>query len=200
MNLVIIFGVIIAVCVLLFFGGKLTDKLSRTARLIALAAGIVAYVVLILTRMAVWELSDALILVIAILAGAYIGDSMRLRPALITFCIVVAVVDFVSSLGGLTAKIIGDYQHGQNLMLLYLSVSVPLVSRQVAPIVGIGDVITLASIYTSMRRIGYSDWIVFLTPTLGLVLAVVVGLLVGGIYALPFVSAATILLLLVKKK
>jgi hypothetical protein len=106
-------------------------------------------------------------------------------------------VDVFSFSGGLTAKIIADYQQGRNLLLQYLSLVAPLPDR-ITPIVGIGDLIILGSIYYAFPKIGLHGAGAFLFPLGGLLIALGVGLLIGGIYALPFIGGATILYLVIK--
>ena len=128
----------------------------------------------------------------AVLAASAIGRALTSSPALIAFCITAGLVDFFSFTGGLTARIIADYKQGHNLWLQYLSITARL-SGQIVPIIGIGDLIILGSVYFALSQLEYNGWLSFLFPLGGLLIALGVGLLKGGVYAIPFIACATIL-------
>lgn len=76
-------------------------------------------------------------------------------------------------------------------MLQYLCLSLPVQGRMVL-IVGIGDLLVLAAIYSALRRLGNTGVWAFSAPLAGLLLAVLVGLLAGGTFAIPFIAATTL--------
>jgi hypothetical protein len=62
----------------------------------------------------------------------------------------------------------------------------------ICPIVGLGDFIFIGIYFIALRQIGAGSWAQFIIPTAGLLGALVVGVLVGGIYAIPFMAAVVI--------
>lgn len=199
MRIVLIFGIVILVAGCLYAGARLTRCLTRPWLWSALVIALAAYAVLLWTKVAQWPISDIAVMLVALLAAATIGPNITSSSALITFCLTAGIVDFFSFSGGLTAKIIADYEQGHSLLLQYLSITAPL-SDRIIPIIGIGDLIILGSVYCALPRIGHHDWLTFLFPLGGLLIALGVGLLMGGIYALPFIGGATIAYLLWRTK
>lgn len=199
MRVALIFGIVILVSACLYAGTRLTGRLTRPWLWSALVLALAAYAGLLWTQVAAWPISDMAVMLVALLAASAIGMSLTSSSALIAFCIAAGIADFFSFSGGLTAKIIADYEQGHGLLLQYLSLAAPLPDR-VIPIIGIGDLIILGSVYYALPQIGHHDWPTFLFPLGGLLIALGVGLLTGGIYALPFIGGATIVYLLWKAK
>jgi len=73
---------------------------------------------------------------------------------------------------------------------MHLSISFP-VAGAVRPIVGIGDLVVATALFAALMRIGYGVGESFAVPLGGMVLALGVGLLVGGAPALPFIAVVT---------
>ncbi len=134
----------------------------------------------------------------ALLLACAIGRALTSSPALIAFCITAGIVDFLSFSRGLTAKIISGYGKGHDLLLQYLSIAAPF-SNRIVPLVGIGDLVILGCIYFALHKLGRSGWLPFLFPLGGLLVALGVGLVIGGVFALPFIGGATIIYLLLWK-
>jgi len=70
----------------------------------------------------------------------------------------------------------------------------------VRPIVGIGDLAILAALFTGFSDVGFRGWLPFVVPLIGLLLALGVGLLVGGTPALPFIAGTTVVYVLWRRK
>jgi len=87
--------------------------------------------------------------------------------------------------------VIDNFREGSSDLLRYLVISMP-VDESVQPIVGIGDFFIISAICFALARLGYNQSQLLLAPLSGLLLAIVVGLLVGGIFAIPFIAATTI--------
>jgi hypothetical protein len=187
----LIFGTVILTAIVLYTGTQLTGRFKRRWLWGALAIGVAVYIVLLRTQTAAWLVSDIVVILVSLLAASAIGLTLSSSSALIVFCITAGIVDFFSFSGGLTDKIITDYQQGQNLLLQYLSITIPLNGR-LLPIIGIGDLVILGSIYYALRQLGHDSWLAFLFPLGGLLTALTLGLWLGGIYALPFIGGATI--------
>ena len=195
----LIFGTVILIAIVLYAGTQRTSRLKRRWLWGALGIGVVVYIVLLRTQTAAWLISDIAVMLVSLLAASAIGLTLNSSSALITFCITAGIVDFFSFSGGFTAKIITDYQQGHNLLLQYLSITIPLDGR-LLPVIGIGDLVILGGIYYAMHQIGHGGWLAFLSPLGGLLAALSLGPLLGGIYALPFIGGATIIYLLWMEK
>lgn len=184
-----------AVCLLagavLFAGTRPLERLRPGA--LAAIAGVTAAAcaALLVVRSPNVLLADLAVLASALVLGSGLGSMLRGSVGLGSFCITAAIVDVVSSHSGATARIVEGYRRGTSNLLQVLSLSAPVGGR-VRPIVGIGDIVVLACIYFALRRLGHRGALAFAAPLSGLLLAVVVGLVVGGAPALPFVAATTL--------
>ncbi len=174
-----------------FAGVCAVVPLPHRTRWALFAVSVLGYAALLALQPGSWFVSDVAVLAVAILFGATLGNTLSSRQALSVFVVVAASMDLYSFSGGLTARIIAEYRSGTSLLLQYLSLSIPGGAR-IIPVVGVGDLIILGGIYASLRRLRYPAWECFIAPWLGLIAALVVGLIVGGIYALPFVALAVI--------
>jgi len=128
---------------------------------------------------------------LSISAGKIIGGIIKSWQALIAFCLTLAVMDLVSFFFGPTASLVESFRQGNSLPLQYLSISIPL-GIQIQPILGIGDVMALASTYSALIQLRYPPLWIVLVPLAGLLTALAVGLAIGGISAPPFLAAAVI--------
>ena len=197
MQTALIFGIIILLAWCLYAGTRLTRQLTRPWFWRALVIILATYAILLRTQGSPWLISDFAVLLVALLAASTIGLTLTSPLALVAFCITAGIVDFFSFSGGLTSEIIAKYAQGHHLLLQYLSITAPL-SGRIIPIIGIGDLIILGSVYYVLPQIGHQSWLTFLAPLVGLLSALVVGLLNGGIYAIPFIGGATCVYLLWK--
>ena len=77
------------------------------------------------------------------------------------------------------------------MLVTYLTVSIPLAGRTV-PVLGIGDLLFLAAYFAALRRSGYWALVAFAVPVAGLLVALGVGLAVGGVFGIPFMAAAVV--------
>ncbi len=177
---------------LVVFGGTIAIlKIKKQPRIKLSFFVLFLYGLLLWFQPGNWLLSDLVVLLVAVIIGHLIGTAIVSKPAFVTFLLTVALVDFLSFSGGLTAKIISDYREGNNLLLQFLSVSIPLNSK-VIPIIGLGDLVVISSIYVGLIRLGYPRWESSLVPLVGLLLALMVGLAIGGVSALPFIAGIVI--------
>ena len=141
-----------------------------------------------------WFMIDSMVLVVGAIGGAGLGLLISNRLSLITFSVVAGVVDIYSVSGGLTSKLVENAKTGSSDLLYYLVVSIPW-DGKVQPVVGIGDFFILAAICFAMIRMGYKTHYLLMAPLSGLIIALVIGLIVGGIYAIPFMALTTVLYL-----
>jgi hypothetical protein len=197
MKILLIYGVVVISAFIVQIGVRVLKKIQQKKIFIALALAVLIYCIMISFQVSKWFISDSLLIIISILAGFAIGNSISTISSLIVFCIIAGIVDFVSFTGGLSAKIIEDYSKGQNLILQYLCISIPI-DGKIVPLLGIGDLFVLGIILRSLNKIGFESWFVSLIPIAGLLIALFLGLMFHGIYALPIIGGMTILFLLIK--
>lgn len=185
-----IYATIIVSALLVFKGVQVSAKLSTRQAIAGLAVVLLTFALLLFTQTWNWIMNDVVILLIAILASRLFG--VNSKSALVSFCVAVSVADFISFTLGPTHRIILAFQQGESALLQYLNITLPLAGKMVS-VVGVGDLLILGAIFYSFRRMGYEGVGSFLFPLAGLLVALTVGLLAGGIFALPFVSAGALL-------
>lgn len=198
MNIVLILVTSIASSILVFLISRnITGLANRSVVLLAILA-FGSYALLLLFKPDYWILINVVVLSVAGIGGSGLGLIVSSKVSLITFCIVASVVDIYSATQGATSNIVDNYREGSSDLLRYLAISMP-VDGAVRPIVGIGDFLIMSVVYFVLLRLGYSQMALVLAPLSGLVLAILVGLLVGGIFAIPFIAATTILFLSIQE-
>ncbi len=183
--------VCVASAALLFAATAFTCRLPwpQTAAISVPVLG--GYVAILVFRPDIALVANVSILVVAAAVGSLLGTLVGNLPGLVSFSVAASIVDIVSTQVGTTAKLTHAFHAGTSDLLQYLSVSF-ILGGQLRPIVGIGDLIILTAIYFSLRRNGHDDLLAFAAPAAGLLLALATGLLVGGVFAIPFISATTI--------
>ena len=188
-------AIALAVCLAgagLLLGGTAYTCRLRTARIAAFTgAALVAYAVVLVVRPPGLILADTAVMIVALSLGSLLGTLVGSLPALASFCIAGAVADIVSFEVGVTARLIAAYDRDASNVFQYLCLSVP-VRGHPWPVVGIGDLVIVTAIVFALRRLGHRSAVAFAAPVGGLLLAVVVGMLVGGIFAIPFIAATTL--------
>jgi hypothetical protein len=197
MKILLIYGAVAITAFMVQFGVRALKKIPLKKIYIALAAAVLIYCLMISFQVSNWVIGNCLIIAISILAGFAIGNSISTVSSLIVFCITAGIVDFVSFTGGLSARIIEEYSKGHNLILQNLCISIPFHGK-IVPLLGIGDLFVLGIILRSLNKIGFESWFVPLIPIAGLLIALLIGLMFHGIYALPIIGGVTIIFLLIK--
>ena len=199
MDVTLYTAVIILCAAFLFLGIRLAGRLPTpwVTGVFALAA--ILFISLFALQWFVWFVGDTLILLLSLSAGKTLGRIINSWQALITFCLALAVLDLLSFYFGPTASLIAGFRQGNTLPLQYLSISVPM-GEEIQPIMGIGDTMALATAYATLTRLRYPAGWSFLAPLAGLLMAMAVGLAVGGIFALPFMTGALIAYILMDQK
>ena len=197
MKILLIYGVVVISAFIVQIGVRVLKRIRLNNIYTSLAAAVLIYCIMISLQVSNWLISDCLIIIISILAGFVIGNSISAISTLIVFCTTAGIVDFISFTGGLSAKIIEDYSKGHNLILQNLCISIPI-DGKIVPLLGIGDLFVLGIILRSFYKIGFENWLVSLIPIAGLLIALILGLIVHGIYALPIMGGVTIFFLLTK--
>jgi hypothetical protein len=154
-------------------------------------AVLACYLAVLVLRPDVALLANVSVLIVAVVVGSLLGTLVTNLPALVSFCVAASIVDLLSTHAGTTAKLIQAFHAGTTSLLPHLSVSLAVYGH-IRPVVGIGDLVILTAIDFSLRRRGHADVFAFAAPTAGVLLALAVGLLLGGVFAIPFISATTI--------
>jgi hypothetical protein len=134
---------------------------------------------------------DAALLFGAVGAATLIAFGVRSTVALATFCIVAAVSDVASFSGGFTRHVSDAYQAGESDLLRFLAFTIPYGGR-LRPIVGVGDLIVAGTVAAALAGSGHAASRAILVPAVGLVTALFIALIVGGISAIPFIAATTL--------
>ncbi len=199
MNLALYAAVVIVSAAILFIGIRLAGRLPDSWVTGVFALALILFIALFALRWIHWIAGDILILLLSLSAGRVIGGMVKSWQALIVFCLTLAVMDLVSFYFGPTASLIAGFRQGNSLLLQYLSVSVPM-GGEIQPIMGIGDTMAMAAAYGILIRLRYPAGWAFLVPLAGLLIALAVGLAVGGIFALPFMAGTLIAYLLIDQK
>jgi hypothetical protein len=145
-----------------------------------------------------WLLSSFLVLLTGIFAGYLISRLLTSKAALVSFCLVAAFTDYLSFTRGLSKKIISAANDGSSALLQFLTVSYPWNQRLVY-LIGIGDILILSVLFSVLARY-YQPIYSFTVPVAGLMLAIIIGILTGPIFAVPFISATTIIFIILYKK
>ena len=195
---VLIYGILIGSTIIIFLGIKYVLNFEKK-RLwtIFLPVGI-CYVLILVFLVNNFIISNILVLLTAILGGVIISKSFAdnsLVPSLITFSLVSSIMDIFSFSGGLTALIIKD----GGVLLHNLSISFPIESKIVA-IIGIGDLFIIGVIFSVLIRLEYANIESYLIPTSGLLVALFLGLIGRGIFAIPFMALTTISYVIIKTR
>ena len=191
--------VCLASAAILFMATAFTIRL-RLAHLATLTFVTIAlYAVVLVARPANLLITNVLVLLVALLVGSFLGKLFVNSSALVSFCITAAIVDIISSQVGITAKLSHAFQTGSSPLLQYLSLSFSI-HKSLHPIVGISDLVVITAIYFALRRAGQVGWLAFAAPAAGLLLALAVGLLVGGIAALPFIATTTVAFVMITRR
>lgn len=189
------FALCLASAAALFGATALTSRLRFGPLLAATVLAAVGYAAVLVTRPGGWLLPDVAVFVMALLLGSSLGLLIKSPVALASFCMAAAVADIVSFSAGPTARLIDAFRDDSSDLLRYLCLSLPLDGR-LRPIVGIGDLIILATLFFAFRRLGHRGAGALAAPVAGLLLALVVGLVLGGsIFAVPFMAATSLVYL-----
>jgi hypothetical protein len=148
---------------------------------------VLGYGAVLWTRPDTLVLSNAAVLVAAICLAPLLARSLGSTGAIVAFAIAASLVDLFSFGGGLTRRIIQDYHSGGSDLLRFLAVTVP-VSGRPTPLVGVVDLLIVGALFLALVGIHGARRRASLTLLGALAVAVVVGLVVGGVAAVPFLG------------
>jgi hypothetical protein len=173
---------------LVSFLRRLKLRIAATAFLLSLAV----YIGLFFLRPVSVILSDTFMLLSAAGFGVIVGRGIKTAPVIISFSIAASIVDILSFTAGPTRAIIkAAEQHGQGSLLNIMAFSIVL-NGQVRPIIGLGDFLILGTYFVTLCQLNVGFSMQFVVPTAGLLAALMVGVMVGGVYAIPFMAAMVI--------
>ncbi len=190
----IAFFVVVVSTALVYLGALWTSRLEARLLLVLALAGACLYASVLAVGPLNAVLGSLVVLVVGTLVGSCLGLLLTTRAALVSFIVVAAIADVVSSTSGVTERLSQAHRQGTSHLLQALCVSVPVDGR-LRPIVGIGDLVILGATYFALTRLGLRATPAFLAPLAGLLVALVVGLRVGGVFAIPFIAVGTLALL-----
>ncbi len=198
-RIVLTFAVILISAGMVFGGVELMLR-SQTRSRWAIASGLLAAsIVFLLLQPGSWILSNLVLFLASTVLGFGISWLLPSVPSVWTFLLVASVADAVSYGWGFTASTIESYASGSSELLRFLSISIPSGAR-LQPIVGVGDLVILASLFSALHRLKIRRIAAFGFPTAGLIVAAALGLAVGGVFAVPFIAASTAILLIYRRR
>jgi hypothetical protein len=193
---IVLFSVLSAVAV---FTGVYAVRQAPLRPSLTFAAGLfLAFLVSLALPPAPAFLSNALVLAGAVGLGVFISFFLTSKGAIAAFCVAAGVVDYFSFSGGLTAKLIATAKAGNVQQLKHLVIYLPQAGGRLTALVGVGDLVILGSLYAGLMENRYPPGAALFVPTAGLVFAILTGLIVGGVYGVPFIAAAVLLYLFVR--
>lgn len=194
--LIVVFSVLSAAAV---FAGVYAVRKAPLKPSLTFAAGLfIVFLISMALPPAPAFLSNALVLACAVGLGVFLSYFLTAKGAIATFCIAAGVVDYLSFSGGLTSKIIAVAKAGNVDLLKHLVIYLPQPGGRLTALVGIGDLVVLGSLYAGLMENRHPEAAAFFVPTMGLVFAILTGLTIGGVYGIPFISAAVLLYLFVR--
>lgn len=125
--------------------------------------------------------------------GALIGGFLATASSLASFSVAAAIVDVYSVLRGPTRALVEGAGQRPELMD-WLVIQLPTAERGVG-VIGVGDLLVAAAMTTALRGLGIGTGAAVGAPTIALTIAMIAGLALGPLPGLPFLAAATLLLL-----
>jgi len=185
-------AVVICVSACYFFLTSILQRKSFRFNLIIFLLSLTIYVSLFFVRPVSVFLSDTFMLLSAAPFCVLLGRGIKTAPSIVSFSIAASIADIVSFNWGPThylVKTAGQLDAASPLNLLAFSI---VLKGNIYPVVGLGDFVFIGIYFLALRQIGAGSWAQFIIPTAGLLGALVVGILVGGIYAIPFMAAVVI--------
>ena len=189
---------VVIACVLVWLGVRLAGAASTSAVRRAALFVLVSYVAICVWRPSAFLVADVFVLATGTLAGSVLGQMLRSTPSLIAFALAAGIADAISFTGGVTRMILEASHASKSSLLVYLSLSVPVPHLGLTAVVGVGDLFVLAVFMAALRRLEYGR-AAFIVPSSGLLIALGAGLALGGVPAVPMMSAAVIVLVGITK-
>lgn len=180
--------VLAGACLVLAGAAWLRARTTRVRLAVAVISALVFGAVL-WARPAPLALSNAAVLAAAAGLAPLLARSLGSPGGIVAFTITASAVDVLSFGGGLTRQIIRDYQAGGDGLLRFLAVTVPVGGRS-TPVVGVVDLLILGALFLGLIRIHGRRRRAGLILLTALAVAVVTGIVIGGVAAVPFLGFA----------
>lgn len=139
-------------------------------------------------------LSNALVLGSAAGVAALLARTVRTPGSLVALAVTASLVDIVSFLGGPTRFLLDAGSNSISDPLRYLAVSMSVDGDLIA-VVGIGDLLIFGVLFLGLRGQGHPGRSVGAVLAGGLLAALLVGLLRGGAFGIPFMAIGVIALM-----
>jgi len=187
----IAFGATLGSLTVIFAAIRWLDTLAPRLRAFLLGAGIAAYALMIWSRPASYWISDTGVLLASIVGAFMLGGLLGSRSAVVAFCLAVALVDILSSSGGLTRHLLDQYRESGSGLLPYLAVLMTIDGKRMA-VIGIGDLVVSGALFLGLHRLGFHAPGAAGVLAASIVVAFVIGWILNGIPALPFIAAGVI--------
>lgn len=178
-------------CMGMSAGARLVAPLCTKKLAVALALAVAGAAVLIALDPTSLFVTNLLVGTAGLLGGALIGRHIPSLKVLAVALVLAAGADCASFLFGPTHLAMQAAGTGMAPMMAYLSISVPIHERLYS-VIGLGDLWIFTACVAATRRLGWPERAAILAPLTGVLAAVAVGLAVGPVPALPFLAAAVL--------
>ncbi len=185
-------------CLVLAAYLELLDFQSKlNQRLIILLSLVLFTSVFFIPNVSIW-LTNIAVIMSAGTISFLLAKGISGKAPLIAFLVTASLIDILSFSNGLTRSIITLAQSGNPHLLSMLTISF---SNQgvTSFVLGLGDLIIFAVVFLSLRKLGLEKFRAFFAPFLGLAIAIVWGVQVGGLSAIPVIAASSLTTLLLEK-
>lgn len=149
-------------------------------------AACAAYLGLLLLRPQGLWLSNPVVVIGGAAVGLFLNRILGSRESIVAFLVAAAVVDLISFWRGPTDALLRAFKAGRPNLLTYMAGILNLEGGQFA-VVGIGDLFLLSAAYLGLRAHTGREVAPALWLLGGLMVAVVVGIPLGGMPGIPFI-------------
>ena len=190
--IILLFAITIGASALYFLLVSSFRRLTLRFSAMLFVLSLVVYGSLFFLRPISVILSDTVMLFSAAGFAVIVSRGIKNTPAIISFSITASIVDILSFTVGPTHYILKTLDHHNATDLLNIMAFSVVINDRICPIVGVGDFLILGVYFVILRQIGANVRTQFLIPTMGLLTALVIGILVGGSFAIPFMAASVI--------
>lgn len=194
--IILLFAITIGASALCFLLVSIFRRLTLRFSAILFVLSLVVYGSLFFLRPISVILSDTIMMFAAAGFAVLVSRGIKNSTAIISFSITASIVDILSFTVGPTHYLLKTLDHHNTADLLNIMAFSVVINDRICPIVGVGDFLILGMYFAILRQIGANFWTQFLIPTMGLLTALAVGIIVGGSFAIPFMAASVIAYLL----
>lgn len=197
--LLLIFAVVLLAAAVEYVVVAYAQRLRRGVQWRILLPVLLLYGLLLYLRPSNLLLSNGIVLAVTTLGGTLIGAGLTTRSTVISFSIASSLADILSFTVGPTRILLDQFGGATSSLVTYLTITIP-VREQVLPLIGIGDLMILSAYFAALRQLGCSALVSFGAPLSGVIAALSVGLVLGGVFGIPFMAVAVVGVLLLSRK